>query len=162
MTPGIPINLDGSLVKTFTPPEPTPAVQVTIRVRITTTADWTNLNLLSGGQLLWTRLVSTKPEGITTSADQMPIGLNQPLANARSGRQIEMVVDLNLKDVKAGKPLTFEIQRGSIGKTTVTLMKMTTATPKIIKTVAWAGINDNVKNPYKFSVDSELFLSSTN
>lgn len=162
LTPGIPINLDGSLIETFKPVEPTPAAQIKIRVRIVTSADWTSLNLLSGGQVSWTSLISTKPEVISTSPYQMPIGLNQPLANARSGRQIEMVVDLNMKEMKAGIPLTFEIQRGSIGKTTVTLMKMTAATPKTIKTVTWAGINDNVKNPHQFSVDSELFLPSTN
>jgi hypothetical protein len=38
-----------SLVTTSEPPEPTPSVQATIRVRIVTTADWTTLNLLGGG-----------------------------------------------------------------------------------------------------------------
>jgi hypothetical protein len=161
LTPAIPLNPDGSLVTTFEPPEPTPSVQVAIRVRIVTTADWTALNLLSGGQVMWMVPVSNSPEATTAAADQMPIALNQTLERAGSGQQVEMVVDLHLREVQAGYPLTFEIQRGSIGQTTVTLMKMITATPEVEKTVTWSGISDNVKNPYTFSVPSELFLPGT-
>jgi hypothetical protein len=150
-----------SLATTFAPPEPTPSVQVTIRVRIVTTADWTTLNLLSGGQLMSMVPVSNSPEATIAAVDQMPIALSQTLERARSGKQVEMVVELNLRQVQAGYPLTFEIQRGSIGQTTVTLMKVITATPEVVKTVSWSGITDNVINSYIFNVSSELFLPAT-
>jgi hypothetical protein len=105
--------------------------------------------------------ISNSPEATSAAADQMPIALNQTLERAGAGKQVEMVVDLNLREVQAGHPLNFEIQRGSIGQTTVTLMKMIAANPEVVKTASWAGITDNVINPYTFSVPSELFLPGT-
>lgn len=160
LTPGIPLNPDGSLVTIFELPEPAPAGQVTMRVQIVSTADWTTLDLLGGGQWMWMALVSASPEASMVAADLMPIGLNQTLDRARAGQQVEMIVDIYLSNVQAGAPLNFEIQRGSIGKTTVSLFRMNALTNdfEVVDTVTWAGMNDNIKNPYPFSVPSEPYL----
>lgn len=159
LTTQIPLNPDGSLVTTFPTVEPTPQ-QYKMRIQISTTADWTTFNLISGD--LWSDsvLVSASSESTNASVDTSLFSLNQPLARAQSGKQVEMVVDVMLSNVQAGQALTFEIKRGSIGKTTVTLMNYLGADPVTVKTVNWAGTDGSGQNPFQFTIPADLFMMS--
>jgi hypothetical protein len=160
LTAKIPLNPDGSLVTSFPTLEPTPPGQYHMRVQITTSADWTTFGFLSGG--LWNEavLVSSSPESTNTSLGASLFSLNQSLDRAKSGKQVEMVVDVVLSEVKAGQTLSFEIKRGSIGETTVTLMNSNGATPVTVKIISWAGLDSSGLNPMQFTVPADVFMTS--
>lgn len=159
LTDKIPLNADGSLVSSFPAPEPTPP-EYHMRVQITTSADWTTFGFLSGG--LWNGpvLVSASPEATNASMGVSLFSLNQSLDRAKSGKQVEMVVDVALSEDQAGQTLNFEIKRGSIGKTTVTLMNSNGAAPVPVKTINWAGLDSSGLNPMQFTVPTDAFMIS--
>jgi hypothetical protein len=155
LTPTVPLNSDGSPVTTLATPEPiVPSYRM--RVQIATTSDWTTFGLASGGRWVDPVLVSASAEA-TNAGSQFPFSLNQAQARARAGGRVQMIVDVGLSGVSAGKNLTFEIKRGALGKTTITLMNYTGATPVVVKTVSWSGPVSGA-NPHKFTVPSDLFL----
>jgi hypothetical protein len=155
LTPSIPLAKDGSLVSAFATPEPSPR-ETRARIEIQTTSDWTTLDLVDAQ---WGRptLVSASPGAVVT-ADQFPLALGQSSDRATAGQKVEMVVDVALLNLPTNKRLTFEIQRGSVGKTTVTLMNYVGDAPKELRTVEWAGQDASGRNPYRFSLLSDSFL----
>ncbi len=159
LTSKIPIIPAGGFVADT--PAPTPQGQYKIRIQITTSADWTTFSLLSGGQLSDTILVSSSPEATNASADPALFSLNQPLDRAQKGGTVEMVVDVALSNVQTGQALTFVIKRGSIGKTTITLMNNMDAKPVTVKTIDWSGMAGTTgENPKQFTVLPDMFMTS--
>lgn len=155
----IPIVPAGGFV-TYTP-APMPQGQYKIRIQITTSADWTNFSLLSGGQLSDAMLVSSSPEATNAAADPALFSLNQPLERATKGGKVEMVADVVLSNVQADQLLTFVIKRGSIGSTTITLMNNMGVKPVAVKTIDWAGMAGTTgENPMQFSVSPDVFMNS--
>ena len=132
-----------------------------MRIQITTTADWTTFSLLSGGQWVNPQIISASPEASNAAADASIFSLNQSLEGAQAGKQVEMLVDVELSDLQIGEPLTFVINRGSIGKTTVTLMNALGAEPVTVETLDWAGIAGTTgENPKEFTVLADVFILS--
>lgn len=157
VTDQIPLNPDCSLKKII---PPTPIIYK-MRIIIDTTADWTTFSLISGGQWLAPQIISSSPEASNVSVDASIFSLNQTLERAKAGKQVEMVVDVTLSEIQAGKMLTFVIKRGSIGKTTITLMNTLGAEPVTVKTIEWSGIAGTTgENPNQFTVLSDAFMSS--
>jgi glycoprotein endo-alpha-1,2-mannosidase len=111
------------------------------RIEITTTSDWTTLNIVRGGA--WIR-----PERISASdsvtAARMEVDnrflLMQSLADAKAGNQVQMIWDVMLMDLIPGGVLTLQIERGNLGVTQVTIYNDTGTVPKKIKTFKWGGI----------------------
>ena len=111
------------------------------RIQITTTSDWTTLNVVSGGTWL-------RPELISTSADSANavmeadgrLTLLQPLADAENGVQVEMTWDLLLSGLDPAGNLVLNIDRGNLGQTSVTIFNYLGDTPTAIQTFQWAGI----------------------
>lgn len=112
-----------------------------VRIQITTTSDWTTLNIVSGGTWL-------RPELISTSADSANafmeadgrFALLQPLADAKNGVQVEMTWDLLLSGLAPAGNLVLNIDRGSLGQTSVKIFNYLGDTPMAIHTFHWAGI----------------------
>jgi hypothetical protein len=156
LTPGLPLNPDGSLVSSFATPEPTRNL-AHARIQITTSSDWTTFNLVGGGS--WTNpvVVSVSPEASGSNGSGFPLSLNETLARANSGKSVTLIVDVDIVAPAAGQKLTFEIDRGAIGRTTVTLMNYTGNTPVAVKTVTWRGLSGG-SNPYRFVVAADAFL----
>ncbi|RPJ25421.1 MAG: hypothetical protein EHM33_14625 [Chloroflexi bacterium] len=100
------------------------------RIRITTTSDWTTLDILKGGA--WIR-----PERISVSDSATLAGMEygdrfvlmQSLADANAGRNVEVTWDVLLTDLVPGQDLILQIDRGSIGKTQVTIYNYTGSAP---------------------------------
>jgi len=156
----IPLNPDGSLVASFPTIAPTPRL-LKVRIQIATTSDWTTFSLLSGGQWIDPQIISSSPEASHATADASLFSLNQSLERAQAGEQVEMLVDVGLTDLQAGQELTFVIKRGSLGKTTVTLMNISGAEPVTVKTMEWAEVaGTSGENPMQFTVLSDVFMSS--
>jgi len=161
LTPKIPLTPDGSLVTSFPTPATTPQGLYKIRIQISTSADWTTFSLLSGGQLSDAILVSSSPEATNASADPALFSLNQALDRAQKGGTVEMVVDVALSNVQAGQALTFVIKRGSIGKTTITLLNNMGVKPVTVKTVSWADMAGATgENPMQFTILPDVFMTS--
>src|SRR6185369_13225380 len=91
------------------------------QIKITTTSDWTTLNVVSGGAWIRPERVSASD----TAAAGMEAGdrfvLTQSLADATAGKEVEMTWDVMLTNLAAGQALTLQIDRGNIGKTQVTI-----------------------------------------
>ena len=159
LTLKIPIVPEGGFVTNT--PAPTPRGQYRIRIQITTSADWTTFSLVSGGHLSDAILVSSSPDAINPSTDPALFGLYQPLDRATKGGTVEMIVDVALSNVQAGQALTFVIKRGSIGRTTVTLMNNMGATPVTVKIADWSGTSGTTgQNPLQFTILPDVFMSS--
>ncbi|MBN2256380.1 MAG: hypothetical protein JW704_00880 [Anaerolineaceae bacterium] len=113
-----------------------------MRIQVTTTSDWTTLNIASGGKWLRPELVSAS-SGIDFAGMELGdrLALLQPLANAEGGLQVEMTWDLLLSGLDPAGELVLNIERGSIGETTITLFNYLGNTPVSIEKFYWNGIS---------------------
>ena len=110
-----------------------PAV-VRTRIQITTTADWTTLNVVSGGAWLRPELVSADPGLIHAdmeNGDQLL--LMQSLVDAQVGKQVQMVWDVQFTGLDLTGKLVLEIDRGNIGSTQVTVFNYLGNMPVSVK-----------------------------
>jgi hypothetical protein len=131
------------------------------RIRITTTSDWTTLNIVGGG--VWLR-----PELISTSADSANavmeadgrFALLQPLADAEKGMQVEMTWDLLLSGMDPAGNLVLNIDRGNIGQTSVTIFNYLGDTPTAIRTFQWAGITTG-RNSRQVTISVSDLITTT-
>jgi hypothetical protein len=133
-----------------------------VRVRLTTTSDWTTLGLVDGATWLRPSLVSASSEATDAWLDNRGrFILTQPLARAEGGGAVEMVVDILLSEVQEGGTLAFEIERGHLGSTQVELSNYLGAEPVVVDTFAWAGIAPGERNARIFQIDGATLLQST-
>jgi hypothetical protein len=111
------------------------------RIQITTTSDWTTLNIVSGGTWLRPELVSTsaEPANAVMEADGR-LSLLQQLADAENGVQVQMNWDLLLSGLDPTGNLVLNLERGNLGETHVTIFNYLGDTPVVIKTYYWAGV----------------------
>jgi hypothetical protein len=139
LTPQIPLNPDGSLRSTFATPPPTPQT-FRARISIQTTADWTSVRVRGATLIALDRSGVT---GATTNAsfDGTQFSLNQPLTAAEAGKAVSMTWDVLISGATADSTLTVEIERGSIGATTVTLYNYLGAQPIAVESTTWAGMS---------------------
>jgi hypothetical protein len=124
-----------------------------MRVRITTTADWTALLLNSGG--LWIRptVISASEEATMAGAGNNRINLNQELDRARAGGRVEILLDVSLLNTDPNDTLALEVQRGSIGWTKVEISNLNGPEPVLVGTYTWGGfVGTDGLNPYPFSL----------
>ena len=132
-----------------------------VRIRVTTTSDWTTLNVLSGGA--WIR-----PERISTSASTTTAGieagdrllLTQSLADANAGKEVEMIWDVRLIKLVASQDLILQIERGNIGKTEVTIYNYMGSTPIEVKTFDWDKVT-NGRNSFQIPIPSGPLINSS-
>lgn len=129
-----------------------------IRLRITTTSDWTTLNLVQGATWLRPSLVSASEDATNVGLEGDLFRLIQPLDRAQSGGKVEMVADVLLSDVPEDATVVFEIERGHLGSTTVELMNYLSNEPAIVETASWGGIRSTGRNYSRFEVPAGLFL----
>ena len=111
------------------------------RITITTTSDWTTLNVVSGGT--WMRPDQVSASDSATNAS-MEAGdrfvLMQSLDDASAGKQVEMTWDILLSDLVTGNDLILQIDRGNIGVTQVTIFNYIGATPVQVDIFKWGGV----------------------
>ncbi len=125
------------------------------RIQITTTSDWTTLDILSGGAWIRPEHISASD---TATAAGMEYGdrfvLTQSLADANANREVEMTWDVLLTDLASGQDLILQIDRGNIGKTKVTIYNYTGSTPVELETFEWDQVTtDRNSHPITISCD---------
>jgi hypothetical protein len=129
------------------------------RIQITTTSDWTTLNVLSGGTWLRPELVSTSAEPANSGMEAgNRFFLLQPLANAESGAQVQMTWDVLLSGLDSAGSLELNIERGNIGETYVTIFNYLGDTPMVIKTFQWAGITSG-RNSLQVMIPASVLVT---
>jgi hypothetical protein len=131
------------------------------RIQITTTSDWTTINIVSGGTWLRPELVSTSADAANAVMEAGGrISLLQPLADAENGVQVEMTWDLLLSGLDPAGNLVLNIDRGSLGKTSLTIFNYLGDTPTAIQTFHWAGITTD-RNSMQVTISaSDLIITA--
>ena len=134
---------------------------VRAQIRIATTSDWTTVNTVSGGAWL-------QPELISSSASALNAGLEagdrflltQSLEDANAGKEVEMTWNIMLTQLEAGQDLVLQIDRGNIGKTTLTIYNALGSTPVEVKNF----VSDQVttgRNSVQVRIPAELLIHAT-
>ena len=130
------------------------------RLKITTTSDWTTLNVVNGGA--WSR-----PERVSTSDSAVTAGmetgdrfvLTQSLAEANAGKEVEMTWDVLLTNLAPGQDLVLQIDRGNIGKTQVTIYNYMGSIPIEVNTFEWDKVTTG-RNSFQIKISSERLTGS--
>lgn len=98
-------------------PSPKP-VETRVQILMSTTADWTELHLVSGTTWSKSQLISTSIEG-NSYIEEGHISLDQPLDRAKAGGDVNMMVEITLSHQGSNNPIVLVIRRGDLGETEV-------------------------------------------
>jgi len=130
------------------------------QIKITTTSDWTTLEVLSGGA--WTRperiLVSDSAALAGTEAGDRFV-LTQSLADASTGREVEMTWDVWLTNLDPNQDLILQIERGNIGRTNVTIYNYTGSRPIELGTLEWDQVTTD-RNSHPITIPFDKLTGS--
>ena len=129
------------------------------RIKISTTSDWTTINLVSGG--IW-----IQPERVSASDSATTAGfkagdrllLAQPLPDAAAGKEVEMTWDVMLTEAGTGYDLVLQIDRGNLGKTQVTIFNYLGETPIEVKSFEWDQVTSG-RNSHQISIPFDLLAT---
>jgi hypothetical protein len=130
-----------------------------VRIQVTTTSDWTTLNVVSGGTWLRPELIAVSPAPADASIeDGDRFLLTQPLANAENGTQVQATWDLLVSGLDPAGNLVLNIDRGSIGQTSVTIFNYLGREPMAVKTFYWAGVT-NDRNSHQVMLPASILVN---
>jgi len=129
-----------------------------LRIIISTTSDWTTVELLEGGAFI-------KPEKISQSSwltegefDGKKFRMIQPLELAESGKNATIAYDVSLGFLDVEGSLSFEVERGHLGWTKV---EIEDREGNLLKELEWGGINEtSTRNVTVFEVPIFALLAS--
>ena len=108
-----------------------------VRLDVTTTSDWSEVELAGGARVRASGVVAA--DGGTLTKKAGGVCLNQSAAAALSGRRASASVEFALTDL--GPSLSWVIKRGDWGYTDVTVWNANGAQPVKLGEVHWAGQN---------------------
>ena len=131
-----------------------------VRIQVTTTSDWTTLDIVSGGTWLRPEMVSASP-GATFAGMEAgdSLALLQSVADAERGIQVQMTWDLLLSAIEPAGDLVLNIERGNIGETTVTVFNYSGDTPISIEKFYWSGITSG-RNSHRVEVPISALITT--
>jgi hypothetical protein len=130
------------------------------QIRISTTSDWTAVQLTAGGSWHDVNVTSASEEAQSAGLDGKSILLSQSLDRAQGGMRVELVAEAFLTDLEPANPLRFEIDRGHIGSTQVEISSYSEETPIVVAILTWDGINVGERNPQVYKVSPQPFLGA--
>ena len=145
----------------ITPPaNPTCQSAIRMRIKISTTSDWTTVSL-EGVQLNDVQIASSSSEAdqATFDPNQNQLVLTQPIQQANAGQSVEMIADL----FPAGfteSTFVITIGRGNIGATNVEMFAVSGSDSNLVNTLEWSGLGSNGENLKSFEVPSSLFSAA--
>ena len=132
-----------------------------LRVRLVTTSDWTNFNLVSGATWLRPNPISESEEATNAGLHGDRFALDQPIARAEAGGMVEMIVDILFTNWESGGTVVFEIERGHLGSTQVELSKYVEDKPVVVETLLWSGIAPGDRNASTIQIPAEELFGET-
>ena len=93
---------------------PTEPSDYHIRIELTCTTDWANLQIVNHEHVLSTSVFSVSGDPTKHDADKGGIGLGQPLSSAEGGSQVGITVDYEFAAQASEEELAFLLQKGNI------------------------------------------------
>ncbi|MEZ5097917.1 MAG: hypothetical protein R2731_18680 [Nocardioides sp.] len=122
-----------------------------VQLKISTTSDWTKVTV--GGAPLTTAVITAASEDstVTTDLNNRFVLLGQPLPRAQSGDRASATAELFLARTGARR-LTIAIGRGSIGATTVEVLRADRRSTTTVATFTWSGVTGTDANEQRYSV----------
>lgn len=131
---------------------------ILLRVRVRTTSDWTDVTLISGAAWRAPDLVTASEEATLAALSGNHIALNQSLADAEAGNQVEITLEIEFMPGETQDPLIFSIERGHLGATWVDLYRFDGQVWVLAKSFWWSGIRPGSSNTAEFEVDHETIF----
>lgn len=128
-------------------------------IHVTTTSDWTNFRLMSGGMWSNSTLVSSSSEATNATIEGNLISLSQPLARAEAGNSVELTLEVLFGGLDPSSQVAFEIQRGYIGWTQVEISTYVDGQPAPLKTFVWDKINPDNGNILEVQISASELLA---
>jgi hypothetical protein len=151
------LDLTAELAAAYQATDWPPFATTRIRLRITTTSDWTTVALVEGGELVQPVLVSMSDAGWHhfEGSGGSRLAVFQSIEDAEAGKTVELLLDVGIYD--AGDTITIRIERGGLGWTEVGIG------PDENETVVerWSGWSDALvdgesgRNPYVFTITGD-------
>jgi glycoprotein endo-alpha-1,2-mannosidase len=132
-----------------------------MRVRMVTTSDWTDLNLVSGAQWLRPVIVSVSEEAGDAGMYGGHLALNQPVARAEDGESVEVIIDVLFSGWESEGTVVFEIERGHLGGTQVEVYGYVDDEPVLAESFEWSGIKDSGRNAASFPIPAQTLFGAT-
>ncbi len=136
------------------PPTPsrTPIPTYRIRIRITTTSDWTTFDLISGARWIDPDIISLSEGAQSGRFEEDLFRLVQPLSRAETGAHVELIADISLTNIDPDGTLVFEIDRGHLGSTEVEVMNNLGTEPVAAGAFVWDKIAPASPNTRRFEL----------
>ncbi|MCJ7626737.1 MAG: hypothetical protein MUO76_24865 [Anaerolineaceae bacterium] len=131
-----------------------------LRIRMRTTSDWTDLNLVKGASWHSVDVISTSGDETDASMfeGRLRLSLNQPIDQAESGKMAEAIFDVQVRDAEDENSVVFEIERGSLGATWVELFRLSGEEWIMVKSISWGGHSGDDRNGSRFDVTQETIF----
>jgi len=128
-----------------------------IRLRVTTTSDWTTVTLVEGGELVQPVLVSMSDAGWHKfeGSGGNRLAVFQSIEDAEAGKTVELLLEVGIYD--PGDTITIRIERGGLGWTEVGIGPGNNE----IVIEKWSGWSDAAvdgeqgRNPYVFAFTTD-------
>lgn len=130
-----------------------------VRIRISTTSDWTAIRLTTGGTLRDIKVTSSSKEALSAGNEGESLLLSQSLDRAKGEKSVELVVEAFLTNLEKTRSITLEIDRGHIGSTRVEFSSYSNDPPTIVATFIWDGIQSVGKNIQTYKLSSQPFMA---
>ncbi len=130
-----------------------------VRIQLATSSDWTTLGILKGGSWLRPSRVSVSDTATIANIDNGRMNLNQSLQDAKAGKQVQITWDILLSDLQPGQDLVLEIERGNLGKTTLTVFNYLGSSPVQVKSFEWQNITGG-RNAYQAVLPTGLLVNT--
>jgi tetratricopeptide (TPR) repeat protein/predicted Ser/Thr protein kinase len=113
-----------------------PPLTFPLRIRFTSTSDWADVTLFTGGDIVNTRTVETGGEPSKAEMRDRKIELDQPIKPAEAGHSVYIVQDVTIGGLTEDQEITFTVQKGCIGVTTVEVFNLVTGAPLLVERLA--------------------------
>lgn len=130
-----------------------------LRIRMRTTSDWTNLNLVKGAIWYDPRVVLTSGEVTEASMLDGRFALQQPINLAESSNMVEAIFEIQIREVDDESPIVFEIERGGLGMTWVELFQFSEEEWILVDSFSWGGHSGSDRNNALFEFDKEVIFA---
>lgn len=140
-------------------PSPTLIPAGTAVIHVKTTSDWTKFRLVSGGVWSNSTLLSSSPEATSANIEGNLIRLEQPLARAEAGKEVELILEVFFSGLDPSSQVVFYIERGHIGWTRVEISTYTGGQPALLKTFTWDKINPDNGNILEVQIPAAELLA---
>jgi len=126
-----------------------------LRIELTTSADWTTLELLNPENVLTIRQVNTlwSPDG--ANAEFSMLSLNQPLSAAQANTRVALTADYAIAPQAIDQPLNFLLQKGTLNSSTVLIYNLVGENSSLLLEVNHQSTptGDSDTNPLNFTLD---------